>query len=109
MPARANHWQRYALAHRTYPGALPQPHQSCHIDGVLWTGVTLEALYALDRFEGDEYRRIDIIVETANGQSHRAFIYQWLCPDLVQGVWDPQSFEQKHRRQFVQIHGNKQD
>lgn len=107
LTAFAHQWRRYGLANRTYPGAMPEEKSGCVIKGVLWLDVTAQGLAALDQFEGDEYRRVEIQVRTEKNALYRAYIYQWLLSDQVRGDWQLADFEQYHRKQFVQIHGNK--
>lgn len=109
LPAVAHNWLRHGLANRAYPGAMPSDLDDAVIEGVLWLDLTPAALSALDEFEGHEYRRIAIEVKADNGLTHRAYIYQWLLRDQVQGSWDLVDFETNHRQRFVQIHGRRLD
>jgi gamma-glutamylcyclotransferase (GGCT)/AIG2-like uncharacterized protein YtfP len=97
-------WRRYALADRTYPGALTSDQHSDFIVGIVWLDVNPKALLALDRFEGDDYERVTVSVTTEEGQSLTSHIYRWRLPALTAGAWDRGEFEKKHRANFVQRH-----
>jgi len=97
-------WRRYALADRTYPGALPSDQPSDSIVGVVWLQVHPQAISALDRFEGDEYERVAVRIITAEGQSLTAQVYQWRLPKLAAGIWDTDEFERKHLANFFEQH-----
>lgn len=108
--ATAHHWRRHSLAGRTYPGALPDSTGQSTIEGVLWLNVSSLAISALDRFEGQEYRRVGIEVTTSDGDKFQANIYQWLLPSqILWDAWCKEDFEQNHRQNFVQTHGVSQD
>jgi len=97
-------WRRYALADRTYPGALPSEQSSDSIVGVVWLHVNPRAISALDRFEGDQYERVAVNIITAEGKSLTAQVYQWRLPTLAAGVWDTDEFERKHLADFFVQH-----
>lgn len=102
-------WRRHGLLNRSYPGALPCHDTDARLAGILWLNVNSAAVAALDRFEGNEYQRVSVVVQSSSGQSYQAQIYQWLMPQEIQGDWDPQTFEQQHRADFLDIHGSSQD
>lgn len=107
--ARAYGWQRFGLIDLAYPGACPVNEQERFIEGMLWLNVSQTALDALDRFEGDQYRRVQIKAALDGQAPCQAFIYEWLLPELTRGQWDPEAFEREHRHNFAQIHGARQD
>jgi gamma-glutamylcyclotransferase (GGCT)/AIG2-like uncharacterized protein YtfP len=53
--------RRFALADETYPGMIAQP--GADVTGVVYFDVDPADLLALDRFEGEEYRRICVPVQ----------------------------------------------
>jgi gamma-glutamylcyclotransferase (GGCT)/AIG2-like uncharacterized protein YtfP len=97
-------WQRFALADRTYPGAMPSHEGGASILGVLWFDLPKEAILALDRFEGDEYKRVCVTVTTEEGQRLPAEAYQWGSPELTRGPWNIGAFEREHRAEFFRLH-----
>jgi len=97
-------WKRFALTNRTYPGALPSDEDGASILGVLWLDLSQKAAAALDRFEGDEYKRVCVTVTTEQGQSVPAEVYQWQAAELTKGPWNIEAFEREHRAQFFRLH-----
>lgn len=63
---------RYGLSGRPYPGL--RRGRGAPVDGILYTGLTRGHWRRLDQFEGREYRRIRVQVETAKGRT-LAWVY----------------------------------
>jgi len=105
LPARLAGWRRYALQGRQYPGAMPENSVQTRIDGVLWLHVPELAIEALDRFEGSEYERVDVIVQGADDRKYCAQVYRWLISDEASGQWHTDTFERHHRDTFLAVHG----
>jgi gamma-glutamylcyclotransferase (GGCT)/AIG2-like uncharacterized protein YtfP len=103
-PATLTGWQRYALKNRTYPGALPSFSPEARIEGMLWTGLSAQAIEALDAFESEDYIRKTVAVTTSSGQQTTADIYEWRWPESVEGQWDTDTFIKQHRASFLQHH-----
>ena len=103
-PATLAGWQRHALNNRTYPGALPSLSPEARIEGMLWTGLSAQAIQALDAFEGEEYIRQTVVVTISSGQQMTADIYKWRWPESVEGQWDTETFIKQHREKFLQHH-----
>jgi len=99
-------WRRYALKGRQYPGAMPENQRQTSIDGVLWLLVPDQAIVALDRFEGSEYARVDVVVVGADSRNYSAQVYQWLLTDQAAGQWHTDTFERLHRKTFLALHGS---
>jgi gamma-glutamylcyclotransferase (GGCT)/AIG2-like uncharacterized protein YtfP len=55
--------RRFALADETYPGMIAEA--GAEVTGVVYFDVDPADLLALDRFEGDEYRRIRVPLRSA--------------------------------------------
>ena len=104
-PAILTRWRRYGLRGLTYPGAVRTDHADDCIEGVLWLDVAPAAIAKLDLFEGEQYRRVTVQVQTVDGLSHEAQIYEWLLHSQLEGAWSPERFSRDHRASFVQIHG----
>ena len=105
VPAILTRWRRYGLRGLTYPGAVRTDHADDCIEGVLWLDVAPAAIAKLDQFEGEQYRRVTVQVQTVDGLSHEAQIYEWLLHSQLEGAWSPERFSRDHRASFVQIHG----
>lgn len=72
MPAVLDDYARYALIGRSYPGLCPARGQQ--VEGVLYLGLERSDWRRLDRYEGHEYRRIRVQVETGN-RRRLAWVY----------------------------------
>lgn len=66
LPAQLQGFTRYALTGRPYPGL--RRGRGAPVDGILYTGLARGHLRRLDEFEGHEYRRTRVRVETARGR-----------------------------------------
>lgn len=104
MDASLPGWSRHGLINREYPGAMPDKSGEAMIRGVLWLNVGVNAVAALDQFEGNEYQRVSVKVSGADGLPYEAVVYQWLDPAAICGAWSSRDFELKHRKNFVIEH-----
>ena len=82
---------RYAVAGETYPGMVAQ--SGSLVEGVLYLDVDAEQVAALDRFEGDAYRRAVIEVTLDDGSTVLAVTYLYVAADLSGMPWEPAAFE----------------
>jgi gamma-glutamylcyclotransferase (GGCT)/AIG2-like uncharacterized protein YtfP len=73
-PARLQGFIRQAVRGEPYPAIVPEGTRS--VEGLLLFGLSAPELAALDAYEGDEYGRIEVSVETDAGQA-RAWVYVW--------------------------------
>lgn len=97
VPATLAGFRREGVRGTVYPAIVPDP--SAEVSGRLYRGLPRPALAALDRFEGDEYRRIVRTVITPGGDRVPACCYviaaRWRR--RLDGTrWDPQAFEHLH-------------
>lgn len=84
-------YRRYALADDTYPGMVLQDGAS--VEGVLYFDVDDTDLAALDHFEGAEYRRCSVVLDTHTPTATAAHTYVFEAVQrLSQQPWDPASF-----------------
>lgn len=74
-PAVLKHYSRRGLKDAAYPCIVEQDGAS--VEGVLIENLTLFHLNLLDRFEGEEYRRIDVKVSTEFGDMETQ-TYYWI-------------------------------
>jgi gamma-glutamylcyclotransferase (GGCT)/AIG2-like uncharacterized protein YtfP len=82
---------RYAVDGETYPGMVAQ--SGSVVEGVLYLAVDAAHVEALDRFEGEAYRRVTIDVALADGSSQPAATYLYVAPGLSTSPWEPAAFE----------------
>lgn len=66
VDASLDHYCRYRLRGRPYPGIRHRRHD--HVDGRLLSGLSATQLRALDHYEGSEYRRTRVWVNTGRGK-----------------------------------------
>lgn len=72
-PAVLAGYRRMLDASIGYP--VVHPLAGASVDGRLLDGVDPEALAALDAYEGREYRRVTVQVQTSDGRTVDAFAY----------------------------------
>ncbi len=93
-------WSRHAIQGEIYPAALPDPGGS--IEGRVWFELTADEVIALDRFETEEYLRVDVVVQV-NGVDLPCFVYQWRDRTrLLAQDWSPATFRETGLAGFVQ-------
>lgn len=72
VEASLDHYRRYRLRGRHYPGI--RYRRNHHVDGRLLTGLSAVQLQVLDHYEGSEYRRARVRVNTPKGKQ-AAWVY----------------------------------
>ena len=83
---------RYAILGETYPGMVPET--GAQVEGVLYFDVDKDDLAALDAFEGVEYRRDKVSINSESGVIVDAYTYIYLLPGRLAGApWNPQEFQ----------------
>jgi gamma-glutamylcyclotransferase (GGCT)/AIG2-like uncharacterized protein YtfP len=103
--ARLDGWIRRAIIDQTYPAAIPI-EGGC-MTGVLWHDLSDADWQALDRFEGEEYRRVLVHVMREDGGRYPAYVYQWLDVQRIgDHDWSQEDFNAQHREDFFQLHGH---
>ena len=94
VDARLDDHARFSIDGQTYPGTVFVA--GAHVDGVLHLDVDEADVERLDRFEGDDYRRMSVDVETATGPM-RAETYVYLLHHrLSASSWEPDAFAMEH-------------
>lgn len=73
VPAVLEGFARFRVRGASYPGIVAS--EGARTDGTLWRGLDLDALAALDRFEGALYERIRRPVRTRAGREVLAHVY----------------------------------
>jgi gamma-glutamylcyclotransferase (GGCT)/AIG2-like uncharacterized protein YtfP len=74
-PAKLHGFVRYEVRGEAYPAIVAEPGGL--VPGSVYADLTLEELAVLDGYEGDEYARIEVSVETDAGRA-RAWVYVWI-------------------------------
>ena len=89
LAARLDGYARYAVSGVSYPGIVAELGS---VAGVLYLDVTPEALARLDRFEGNEYLRREVVVTYENDIQLVAQAYVWR-ERLAGEAWNPDVFD----------------
>jgi len=90
--ARVSGYARRIVRDETYPGALAVPEAT--LEGVVWFDVAADDLGRLDRFEGEDYRRITVTAQCAAGAPCAAAMYLYLPVErLLPEPWLPGAFD----------------
>ncbi len=86
-----------AIKGEYYPaGVLDALDSDCFAKGMVWKGLTDEQLEILDKWEGDEYRRENILIEQVeSGKKEQVWVYLYcgakqLCSEKG---WSLEEFE----------------
>lgn len=106
-------YERHRVRDESYPALLAATSAAEPVSGVVYLDVSRDDLAALDRFEGDDYQRITVLVTLAAGDRAAglpatlpAEAYLFLPHDRVdRGAWDPVGFEQARLAAFLARHG----
>lgn len=100
--ARLDGYRREGVRGTAYPAIIKDPAGS--VPGTLYGGLPRGTLVALDRFEGDEYRRVVVRVSMAEGGDRLAWCYL-LDPRLIRRLdsrpWDLQAFQRLHLAAYL--------
>jgi gamma-glutamylcyclotransferase (GGCT)/AIG2-like uncharacterized protein YtfP len=85
-PAKLPGHRRGRLPMRTYPGLAIDA--GSEVAGTLYSGLTSRELGLLDRYEGPEYRRVLMYLQTDGGR-RRAWVYRQRPGIPLDGPWEP--------------------
>lgn len=72
-PARLVAFRRYAVLDENYPGLIEDAGAECH--GVLYRDISEQGLRRLDVFEGEYYRRQNVVITYGNESNGSAQTY----------------------------------
>ncbi len=103
FPATLGGFEARKLAGLTYPGLLAVEGGSAA--GLLYVGVSPEALRRLDAFEGRKYDRIAVKV-SVEGHAEPLEAYTYLLADqdrstILPEIWDAEEFRLHHLKDVV--------
>jgi len=107
LAARLHGWERRAIRAANYPAAFPEKASPSHksLEGVLWLDLSAQAWQRLDVFEGTDYARVQVTVQSATGP-HQAWVYAFRDRNRVlDHDWDVSAFESTHLAGFFREHG----
>lgn len=103
IPATLSSWKRCQVAGQSYPAIVPAPAES--VSGVLWIGLNQSAIARLDAFEGEEYRRVGVVVVDSLGVAYSADTYAWaLAEGLLDAPWDFEWFQAEGIKRFSRLY-----
>lgn len=106
-PAQIKGFERFAVRDQSYPGVVRSRLPLSTVNGIVYLDVGAADIASLDRFEGAEYRRIDVpvhdIQELNDHQVIQASLYLYLPEnELLAQPWDAANFERVTMAQFLQ-------
>jgi gamma-glutamylcyclotransferase (GGCT)/AIG2-like uncharacterized protein YtfP len=84
-----------------YPALIP--FEGARTEGKLLHGLTEQQVSILDEYEGHEYERIEVEVQTATGPT-AAWSFRWKNDNRAElgGEWDPEEFEREGLMAYLQ-------
>jgi gamma-glutamylcyclotransferase (GGCT)/AIG2-like uncharacterized protein YtfP len=91
---------RYTVAGEHYPAVIGTPHLPLStLTGRVYWDIDAEDIARLDRFEGDDYKRVS--VQTVSGQT--VSLYLFIASErLSMKPWDPKAFEENGMKPFLE-------
>ncbi|HJV25632.1 MAG TPA: gamma-glutamylcyclotransferase family protein [Aromatoleum sp.] len=95
-------FRRQPVSGQTYPGMVPTA--GARVPGVLYLDLPASAWPRLDRFEGEEYERRQVVVRLADGRAEPAWTYVFrpeFATRLVEGEWDFERFLATGKARFM--------
>ncbi len=102
VPATLAAHRRGILAGRIYPGIVPDPQSE--VSGRVYFDLDEAALDILDWFEADEYERLLVAADCADGRRTNAFAYI-VCAEYAELVtdvpWNLAEFRRLHLDDYV--------
>lgn len=91
-PATVRDHARFVVKGETYPGMVSAADET--VRGIVYFDVAPHDVDALDAFEGEDYRRIDLQASLDSGETITAGTYIYLNPArLTQARWQPETFQ----------------
>ena len=91
-PAILHDYQRFAVRDDTYPGIVARAGSS--VSGLMYAGVAVDDIVALDHFEGVDYRRIEVDATLSDGSTWLVQTYLMINPAaLSEQPWMPHEFQ----------------
>lgn len=101
-PACLHNYTRKCIRGRVYPGIVQHKHSK--VDGLVYYGVTQEAIQRLDYFEGIEYQRKTVQVMSVSGELIFADTYVVNSAHinaLEDKPWTADEFQQRYMAEYL--------
>lgn len=99
-PAWLNGHVRREIAGELYPGVVRK--EGSRVRGLVWLGVEQTDLALLDSFEGVDYDRVEVSLESDVGMNMPAQTYLWKHPErLTDKPWDVKQFAETGLPLFI--------
>lgn len=95
-------YKRLSVKGENYPGLVKSFDSS--VEGVVYFDVAAQDINRLDKFEGEDYKKIPVTVMCETGQLLTAEVYLFNKRNrrsLNNTPWDPVQFQAHHLRQFI--------
>lgn len=93
---------RHPVTEESYPGIIPA--SGAMVVGVVYVDVPEAAWPRLDRFEGEMYERLPVMIRLEDGASleaHSYVIRPHFVDRLAAGEWDSSAFLREGKAQFI--------
>jgi len=100
--AKLHNFAAYKVVGDVYPGIWHLAGVTT--DGILYQDISSEDLEILDRYEGEEYNRELLEVETEDGNMHRAWVYTYRPAYhhmLSETPWNAEFFNESELESYV--------
>jgi gamma-glutamylcyclotransferase (GGCT)/AIG2-like uncharacterized protein YtfP len=104
VPAVLAGYRRGMMEGRRYPGIVPST--SHRVQGRIYAGLSDEALAFVDCYEADEYERLEVDAEYADGRLERVFVYVARIPFrelVIADAWDAEAFRTEHLSEYLEL------
>lgn len=101
--ARLHDFAAFKVIGESYPGLWHL--EGVTTEGVLYHGLSEEELAMIDRYEGEEYQREILEVETEDGRVHRAWVYMYRPAYrhmLSEVPWSAEHFNEQDINEYVE-------
>ncbi len=98
-------WKAVKVKHQDYPGLAQADNGK--VFGILKSGLSAADFEILDKFEGEQYRRIQLAVTDADRLVQQAYVYIFkedYLPQLSSQIWSYQKFRQQCLPGFLKQH-----
>ncbi|NMF90823.1 gamma-glutamylcyclotransferase family protein [Aromatoleum petrolei] len=102
VAASLDGYRRQPVRGQAYPGMVPAT-EAC-VPGVLYLDLPASAWLRLDRFEGEEYERRQVVVRLQDGRTETAWTYVFrpgYAARLVDGEWEFERFLRTGKARFT--------
>jgi len=97
-----NNFAAFKVTGDIYPGIWPL--EGVQTEGILYHNVSKEELEAMDRYEGEEYSRELLPVETEDGEIHKVWVYVFRAAYkhlLSETPWRPEMYDEAEIEAYV--------